>query len=82
MFQDRIKELRLRWEKLQSKMKDEAAQGLLITSNVNLYYVSGRVFSGYAYLPAEGDPLFFVRRPVGLSGQGVVYVRKPEEIGE
>lgn len=81
MFQDRLNELRLRWKKLQSQMKDEAAQGLLITSNVNLYYVSGRVFSGYAYLPAEEDPLFFVRRPVGLTGEGVVYVRKPEEIG-
>lgn len=82
MFQDRLNELRLRWEKLQNKMKDEAAQGLLITSNANLYYVSGRVFSGLCYLPAEGNPLFFVRRPVGLSGEGVVYIRKPEEIGE
>lgn len=81
MFQDRINELRLRWGKLQERMKDEAAEGLLITSNVNLYYVSGRVFNGLCYLPAQGDPLFFVRRPVGLTGAGVVYIRKPEDIG-
>jgi len=82
MFQDQfLNELRLRWKKLQTKMQETSTQGLFISSNVNLYYVSGRVFSGYIYLPAEGDPLFFVRRPVGLSGQGVIYIRKPEEIG-
>ncbi len=82
MFQDQfLNELRLRWKNLQTQMQKTSTQGLFVSSNVNLYYVSGRVFSGYTYLPAEGDPLFFVRRPVGLSGSGVIYIRKPEEIG-
>ena len=55
---------------------------MLVTDNVNLYYVSGRVFSGYCYLPADREPLFFVRRPVGLDGDNIVYIRKPEEIGD
>ncbi len=76
-----LPELRLRWKHLQEAMEETNLQGLLISSNVNLYYVSGRVFSGFTYLPLKGDPLFFVRRPVGLSGAGVHYIRKPEEIG-
>ena len=35
---------------------------------------------GYIYLPAQGDPWFFVRRPVNLEGNRVLYIRKPEDI--
>lgn len=62
---------------------DTAVEGaLLIADNAMLYYLAGRVFGGWAYIPlAEGDePLWFVRRPVGLEGDGVIAVRKPEEI--
>ena len=63
-------------------MLQQGADAMLVTDNVNLYYVSGRVFSGYCYLPADREPLFFVRRPVGLDGDNIVYIRKPEEIGD
>lgn len=75
-------ELKLRWDKIQQNMSDVHADGLLICDNVNLYYVSGRVFRGYCYIPVKGEPIFFVRRPLGLNGTQVVYIRKPEEIGE
>lgn len=76
------KELKLRWDKIQQNMSDVHADGLLICDNVNLYYVSGRIFRGYCYIPVKGEPIFFVRRPLGLHGTQVVYIRKPEEIGE
>lgn len=76
------KELKLRWDKIQQNMSDIHADGLLICDNVNLYYVSGRIFRGYCYIPVKGEPIFFVRRPLGLNGTQVVYIRKPEEIGE
>jgi len=76
------KELKLRWNKIQQNMSDVHADGLLICDNVNLYYVSGRIFRGYCYIPVKGEPIFFVRRPLGLNGTQVVYIRKPEEIGE
>lgn len=82
MFQLPKEELRLRWDNLQNALKKAGADGMLVSSNVNLYYLSGRVFSGLTYLPASGTPLFFVRRPVGLKGDGVVYIRKPEDIGD
>lgn len=76
------KELKLRWDKIQQNMSDVHADGLLICDNVNLYYVSGRIFRGYCYIPIKREPIFFVRRPLGLNGTQVVYIRKPEEIGE
>ncbi|VDR34794.1 Uncharacterized peptidase SA1530 [Alistipes sp. cv1] len=75
-----IQELRKRWNALQQALAREGGDAILITTNVNLFYVSGRIFSGAAYVRPEGDPLFFVRRPVGLKGGNVIYIRKPEEI--
>ena len=55
---------------------------ILIADNATLYYLTGRVFNGWACVPLERDtaPLWFVRRPVELQGHGVIYVRKVEEI--
>lgn len=63
-------------------MADSGADAMLVTDNANIYYLTGRVFTGYIYLPAQGEVIFFVRRPVGLTGDGVVYVHKPELIAE
>lgn len=63
-------------------MQAAGADAFLVTSNVNLYYTTGQVLSGYLYIPLENDPVLFVRRPVGLEGKQVVYVRKPEQIAE
>lgn len=55
---------------------------LLIADNATVYYLTGRVFSGWAYIPLnrEESPMWFVRRPVGMKGEGVIEIRKPEEI--
>lgn len=73
-------EFESRLQKVRAQMNDTDA--LLISDNANIYYLTGRVFAGYVYLPLHGMPLMFVRRPVGLEGDGVVYVRKPEQIVE
>ncbi|MDX9866882.1 MAG: aminopeptidase P family protein [Lentisphaerae bacterium] len=75
-----VNDLRLRWQRLQQNLRETGAEALLVGTNVNLLYLSGRVYMGYLYLPAEGDPLFFVRRPCGLGGAGVAEIRKPEQI--
>lgn len=75
-------ELERRWSSVREELARQQANALLVTTNVNLYYVSGRVFAGMAYIPNEGEPLFFVRRPVGLKGENVLYIRKPEEMSD
>ena len=60
----------------------EEDAALLIADNATVYYLTGRVFSGWAYIPLdrEARPFWFVRRPVGLKGEGVMEIRKPEDI--
>lgn len=55
---------------------------LLIADNAMLYYLTGRVYSGWAFIPVDENvnPVWFVRRPVELTGKDVVEVHKPEEI--
>lgn len=73
-------EFELRLSKIRSEMEATSTEALLLTDNANIYYLTGRVFAGYAYIPLKGMPIFFVRRPVELEGDGIVYIRKPEEI--
>lgn len=75
-------DLKLKWSRMQQAMREINADGCLLTVDVNLYYATGRIYSGYFYLPVEGDPWFFVKRPNGLSGDHIQYIRKPEQIAE
>ena len=77
-----LPELSHRWKAIQKEMARKSADGCLLADNVNLFYVADRVYSGYFYLPQEGNPLFFVKRPIGLEGENVFYIRKPEQIAE
>lgn len=73
-------DLALRWARVQTIMSETGVDALLVSDNTSLCYVSGRVFGGVAYIPAEGKPVFFVRRPVGLTGDTVAYMRKFEDM--
>lgn len=72
----------LRLEKVRGIMNEKKIDALLISDNANKYYLTGRVFSGYIYLPLKGEPIYFVKRPVTMRGDGVVSIRKPEQIAE
>lgn len=76
-------ELDMRLARIREAARLAGATGcILIADNATLYYLTGRVFNGWACVPLERDtaPLWFVRRPVELQGDGVIYVRKVEEI--
>jgi len=66
--------------KLQQALIAMQAEACLITSPVNQYWLTGFIFDGYILVYAEGEPLLFVRRPTGLSGENIVGIRKPEQI--
>lgn len=70
----------LRLSHVRRHLEQASLDALLLADNANIYYITGRVFAGYVYIPREGMPLYFVRRPVEMEGDGVVYIRKPEEI--
>ena len=77
------KEIELRIERICRELTKAGYDAMLVSSNVNLYYTSGRVFSGYAYIDSKDCKVtYFVKRPVGLPGENVQYIRKPEQITE
>ena len=75
-------ELELKWRRIQQAMRQEEADGCLLTMNMNLYYVSGQVFNGYFYLPAEGRPYWFVKLLTVPETNQVHVIRKPEQMPE
>ncbi len=83
MIEEKLSEdLLLRRRIVQKAICESNSEGLLLTSDVNIYYLTGFVFNGYYYLPAEGEPVLFVKRPLGVLGERVFYIRKPEQIPE
>lgn len=72
----------MRIQKIQDELKKVGANAILLTTNVNLFYTLGKIVNGYFYIPADGKPWLFVRKPVGIKGENVVYIRKPEDILE
>ena len=72
----------IRLHKLQHVLQLHQADAMLLCSNVNLFYLTGRIFDGYLFVPGEGDSLAFVRRPEHLSLPvgGQLSIAKPEQI--
>ena len=70
----------LRLSRIRQQMEAAEVDALLLADNANIYYLTGRVFAGYIYLPSRGMPRYFIRRPLEMEGDGVVYIRKPEDI--
>lgn len=76
-------ELALKLSRLKKLMAQDGIDAMLLTINANLYYMTGRVYGGYIYIHRDSDaPAYFVKRPVGLEGDGVISIHKPENILE
>lgn len=73
-------EQKVRYSRLQALMGAAGMDAMLVTDNANMFALCGRIFDGYIWMPAVGAPMWFVRRPVGLGGENVVYIHKPEQI--
>lgn len=72
-------EIRLHIDKIRAAMDDDSA--LLVAGNVNIFYSTGRFFRGYVWIPARGDSLYFVVKPqIFEDREGVIFIRKPEQI--
>ncbi|NDV78377.1 Xaa-Pro peptidase family protein [Dysgonomonas sp. 511] len=82
-YQNALSEdLKLRRQRLQKEMAAMNIEACILTTAVNVFYMTGKVYNGYYYLPAEGDPVHFVKRPEGIAFDNTIYIRKPEQIAE
>lgn len=73
-----VQEIQSRVSRIAAALVAAGIDAMLVADNVGLYYVSGRVYAGYAMVMADGTARYFVRRPCGI--EGVDYIRKPEQI--
>lgn len=73
-------ELLKRLAKIREQLVFSGVDACLLSTTVNILYANGSIFNGYFYIPAKGQTLRFVKRPVGLSGDNIRYIRKPEQI--
>ena len=67
---------------VQDAIREMGMDACLLSVDVHIFYLTGRIFNGYYYLPAEGQPYWFVKRPNNLTGDHIVMIRKPEQIAE
>lgn len=47
---------------IQKELQNSGIDGLFIVQRVDLFYFSGTAQNGYLYMPAEGEPLLFIKR--------------------
>lgn len=73
-------EQELRIDRIRRLMGESNIDAIIITNHANIYYLTGRVFDGYIFIPVSGEIVYFVRRPVNLEGGKIVNIRKPEDI--
>jgi Xaa-Pro dipeptidase len=59
-----MKEHVQRIERLQERLRKQQMDSCMITQNVDLFYFTGSMQTGYLFVPREGDARFFVRRSV------------------
>ena len=75
-------DLNIRRARLQAIMQRMNVEACLLTTGVNVFYMTGCIYNGYYYLPAEGSPIHFVKRPSDITFPETIYIRKPEQIVE
>lgn len=80
LLQIPVEESKNRITRIQQQLVELGIDAALISDNANKFYITGRVYNGYCYIPSQGEAIFFVRRPVELIGDNLVYIHKPEII--
>lgn len=59
-----VAEYRERQQKLAKKLRANQLDAFLLTQNVDIYYLTGTMQTGFLLVPAEGEPIFYVKRSV------------------
>lgn len=55
-------EIKLRTLNIQKELQHSDIDGLFIVQRVDLFYFSGTAQNGFMYIPAEGEPLLFIKQ--------------------
>lgn len=55
--------------RLQQKCREQHIDACLITQNIDLYYFTGSMQTGYLFVPADGEPVYYIRRSLTRAKQ-------------
>lgn len=76
-----INELSIRREAIAKQMRQNGLDACLVSSNTNIIYLAGKLYSGFLYLDCQGKVIHFVKRPNDIQLEDSFFlIRKPEEI--
>ena len=75
-------EVNLRLRRLSGALLSAGIDAALVTVPVNLFYLTGTVFSGYLYVDTDGRAYAFTRGKHTIDGVECIAARKPELIPE
>lgn len=73
-------DLSLRKKQVSDILKEKNIDAVLVSADVNCFYLTGEIFGGYCYVTADNDMLLFSRFGNQFSDMEVIKIRKPEEI--
>ena len=78
-------EINNRIKRIQEKLRNNGPEGLLIIQRADLFYFSGTAQNGILYIPAEGEPLLFIKKYLPRarkesSIKKIVEIRSPKEL--
>lgn len=73
-------EAQLRATRLARLIKESGFDIVLIASNAEKYWLTGRVFAGWITVDKNATIKAFVKRPVKIEGDNVTYSRKHEDV--
>ncbi|HEY5674427.1 MAG TPA: Xaa-Pro peptidase family protein [Malonomonas sp.] len=60
-----VSELENRYSKLQTLLRQQGIDGVVLLQNSDLFYFTGSIQQGVMYVPAETEPVYFVRKDFG-----------------
>lgn len=75
-------DIKIRQQHIQAEMQKTGIEACILTTLPNVFYMTGGVYNGYFYLPAEGKPIHFLKRKSDFKLDNTVHIRKPELIPE
>ncbi|MEJ2164992.1 MAG: Xaa-Pro peptidase family protein [Desulfobacterales bacterium] len=75
-------EIKTRTLHIQRELRQNNIEGLFIVQRVDLFYFSGTAQNGFMYMPAEGEPLLFIKQylPRAKAESSIADILKIESI--
>lgn len=73
-------DLSARHAAMAERLNQAGVEALLLATNTNVYYATGRLPDGFFYLNDAGEARLFLRRPQIWRGKGVAPIKHPAQI--